>query len=311
MPISNLSEILNEKKFISLLNSDEIIRCYYGIEPVARPTLNHYIPLIAIKELTSTGKYFVTILIADLHAYLHSGVDNNDVDDFINDLKAMIKILGINDKCYEIIKGMSFQTDRKYFVDVCKLMVNVNITEAKKATSDVIKVKNNNCKISTVVYPLMQIADECALSADIQIGGKEQKKLFLLSMDNIEKINKSKCSYLLLENLPLVNVQNGQSENKMIHGKYGFNIGEGVNSIMNKIMNAFNDDIYINYYSSDGTHTKGLNCLVSIVKRIIFPIKCSFMDYKDYNDFEKAYIDKKINKDHMYKCLCDEIKFLL
>ena len=72
-------------------------------------------------------------------------------------------------------------------MDMFKLSSIVSVHDSNKAASDVVKM-GNNPKLSGLIYPLMQALDEVYLEADVQYGGKDQRKIMVLARENLSKL---------------------------------------------------------------------------------------------------------------------------
>lgn len=69
---------------------------------------------------------------------------------------------------------------REYSMDVYRLMALTSVHDARKAGAEVVKQVNNPL-VSGLLYPLLQALDEVHLNVDIQFGGVDQRKIFMLA----------------------------------------------------------------------------------------------------------------------------------
>jgi tyrosyl-tRNA synthetase len=77
----NLAEIIGEKELLEKLNLDKPLKVYWGTSPTGIPHIGYFLPLIKIAQLVKAGCE-VTILFADLHAYLDAMKTSWDLLEF-------------------------------------------------------------------------------------------------------------------------------------------------------------------------------------------------------------------------------------
>jgi tyrosyl-tRNA synthetase len=127
-----------------------------------------------IADFLSAGCH-VTILFADLHAYL----DNMKAPWELLKLrtkyyeaaiKAMLQSIGVPIEKLKFVIGTSFQLSKEYNLDVYRLMAMTTEHDAKKAGAEVVKQVDSPL-LSGLVYPLLQALDEEYLDVDAQFGG--------------------------------------------------------------------------------------------------------------------------------------------
>jgi tyrosyl-tRNA synthetase len=99
----------------------------------------------------------------------------------------MLKSAGADLKSLEIIKGSSFQLEKKYVLDLLKLSTKTTTHDALKAASEVVKL-GDNPRVSGLIYPLLQALDEEYLGVDIQYGGSDQRKIMVFARENLPEI---------------------------------------------------------------------------------------------------------------------------
>lgn len=279
-----LSEIIDLDTIETKMKNFESITAYWGTEPTRSPSLGYLIPMIKIRDLIKADINTI-IFLADVHAFLNKGLENIDrTEHKVNYYKFLIeKILnrlGVEKHEYTFILGSEVQLKPKYTLDLLRFMTVNTISTAKKAGSEVVK-QNKDPKVSSIIYPMMQVIDEMVLGADIQLGGVDQRKIFMLSRDQSEKINKPKCSYLinqLLPNLKKPKLKMNSSDASKI------DFFDDEKAITEKILDA---------YCIEHDDEIGKNPLLILVKYIIFPILNRFMIYQNYDSFIKDWKDQK------------------
>ncbi len=209
----NLAEIIGEKELLEKLESGKTLKVYWGTSPTGKPHIGYFLPLIKIAQLVKAGCE-VTILFADLHAYLDA-------------MKTTWELLELRTKYYEIlikqiltnlqvdlskikfIKGSDYQLTKDYTIDVYKFMSCITVDAAQKGGAEVVK-QSDNPALSGLAYPLLQVLDEIYLEADIELGGQDQRKIFMLSKDHIHKLGYKSPIYLMNPMIPSITAKLSQ-----------------------------------------------------------------------------------------------------
>ncbi len=160
---------------------------YTGYEPSGKIHLGHAITIMKLKQLQSMGVK-IKILLADFHAYLNGKGTLEEIAVTAEYNKKCFQGLGLADDT-EYILGSSFETGDEYTEDVYKLATLTTLKRAKRSMDQVSR-HDDNPKVASVVYPLMQTADMSALNVDIALGGMEQRKIQMLARENLPKIGR-------------------------------------------------------------------------------------------------------------------------
>ena len=128
---------------------------YTGYEPSGKVHLGHAITIMKLKQLQSLG-FKIKILLADYHAFLNGKGQLDEIE----------KTAEYNKKCFH------------------------TLTTLKRArrSMDQVSRHDDNPKVASVIYPLMQTADMPALGVDVALGGMEQRKIHMLARESLEKI---------------------------------------------------------------------------------------------------------------------------
>lgn len=212
----NLQEVVDEeilKKIIQKRN----INIYWGTATTGKPHLAYFLPMFKIKDFVDAG-CTVKILLADIHA-------------FLDNLKAPITKIQCRSKYYkkliflmlqsinvdlskiDFVLGSSYQKSPKYFCDIMKILSSANLNDLKRAGSEVVK-QVENCKLSSLVYPVMQALDEEYLNVDVQFGGVDQRKIFMFAREFLPSIKYKKRIYLMNSMIPGLNSDKMSSSDK-------------------------------------------------------------------------------------------------
>jgi tyrosyl-tRNA synthetase len=182
----NTEEILGEDDLKRMLEEGEKISAYYGVAPTGPVHIGYFATLGKIFDLMKAG-IKIKILIADLHAAL---------DDLKSPWSEIYKRAEYCKKCFELafpwkeklkfVLGSDFQLGHEYQYDVLRLSSLSTITRAKRATSEVTRMKNP--KVSELIYPIMQTLDEQYLDVNMQLGGIDQRHIMAFAREYLPKI---------------------------------------------------------------------------------------------------------------------------
>jgi len=307
----NLEEVIGQDELIKLVNSGKEICVYWGTMPTGSISIAYFFPMLKIADFLKAGLK-VKILLADLHALL-DGVDFDLVEKRYEYYKEAIililRTIGVDIKKLEFVKGSDFQLDKKYFNDLLKLSTFVSVHDSKKAASEVVKM-GDNPKLSGLIYPLMQAIDEEYLKADIQFGGMDQRKIFVLARENLPKIGyKSRIELI----------------NPLIRGLVGEKMSSSIESTKIDLIDD-EETVIRKIKKADFTEGDVNNGIMALLKYFIFILKednkknfiierdekyGGNLKYKNYSDLEKDVIAKKIHPLDLKNAVAIEINNLL
>lgn len=286
--VRNTVEQIGMEDFKAKIASGDYLKGYWGTAPTRSPSIGYLIPLMKFVDLVEAG-IDMTVFIADLHAFLDKGyqwIDKTEqrVTYYVFLIKHILKRLGLEPDRYSFTKGSDVQLDKMYIMDMLKLLTHVTVNQAKKAGSEVVK-QNKEPALSSLVYPLMQVVDETVLNADIELGGLDQRKIFALSRDTVERIGRNKCSYVMNGLLPSLGKPGSKMSSSDAMGKIEFT--DSKDMIAEKLKKA--------YCVEKGTAN---NPCLDLARMIVFPILHKLGGTKDseddviwYADFEGFLID--------------------
>ncbi|VEU19472.1 DEKNAAC100450 [Brettanomyces naardenensis] len=201
-----LQEVLNGQIIKKILTEEKRhVKIYLGTAPTGRPHCGYFVPMLKLAHFLKAGCE-VTVLLADLHAFLDNMKAPLEVVnyrakyyEFVE--KAMLKSLGVPIEKLKFVVGSSYQLTPEYTLDLFKLANIVTQNDAKRAGADVVKQVSNPL-LSGLIYPLMQVLDEHYLDVDVQFGGVDQRKIFVLAEENIEALGYKKRAHLMNPMVP-------------------------------------------------------------------------------------------------------------
>ena len=200
----NLQEVLGEEKLIEILKERDV-KVYWGTATTGKPHVAYFVPMSKIADFLKAGCE-VTILFADLHAYL----DNMKAPWELLDLrekyyeaviKAMLESIGVPLEKLKFIRGSDYQLSKEYTLDVYRLASLVTEHDAKKAGAEVVKQVEHPF-LSSLMYPGLQALDEEYLKVDAQFGGVDQRKIFTFSEKYLPQLGYTKRIHLMNPMVP-------------------------------------------------------------------------------------------------------------
>ncbi|CAH8577336.1 unnamed protein product [Heterobilharzia americana] len=309
--IRNLQEVIGDDELQLLLQrQNQPMAVYWGTATTGRPHVAYFVPIIKLADMLRAGAK-VTVLFADLHAYL----DN---------MKAPWSLLRLRTKYYEtVIKGMfrsicvpldrlhfirgaDYQLTKEYSIDVYRLIALTSVHDARKAGAEVVKQVTNPL-VSGLLYPLLQALDEIHLNVDAQFGGVDQRKIFMLAEKYLPHLGHKKRVHLM---------------NPMVPGLTGAKMSSS--EADSKIDLLDQPDVVSSKLSSsvcppNMTAEQG-NGVLAFLKYVVFPlvpvrtglsIPRTPKPYYNYNQVEQDYLAKKIPPDSLRSIVTNCLNGLL
>ncbi|XP_057652849.1 tyrosine--tRNA ligase, cytoplasmic isoform X2 [Diorhabda carinulata] len=258
----NLQEVLGEDRIKEILKERDV-RLYWGTATTGKPHIAYFVPMSKIADFLRAGVE-VTILFADLHAYLDNMKAPWDllelrVQYYEHSIKAMLNSIGVPLDKLKFVKGTDYELSKEYSLDVYKMTSVVTEHDAKKAGAEVVKQVDNPL-LSGLLYPILQALDEEYLKVDAQFGGVDQRKIFTLAEKYLPQLGYKKRAHLM---------------NPMEYG------GDLNFSVYDELEQAFAKEI---------VHPGDLKAAVEIyINRLLDPIRKTFDSPELKKLTEKAY----------------------
>ncbi|XP_065358916.1 tyrosine--tRNA ligase, cytoplasmic [Calliphora vicina] len=263
----NLQETLGEDKLNAVLKERDL-KIYWGTATTGKPHVAYFVPMSKIADFLKAGCE-VTILFADLHAYL----DNMKAPWTLLQLrtqyyeaviKAMLSSIGVPLDKLKFVKGTDYQLSKEYTLDVYKLSSVVTQHDARKAGAEVVKQVEYPL-LSGLLYPGLQALDEEYLKVDAQFGGVDQRKIFTFSEKYLPQLGYEKRIHFMNPMVP------GLAGGKMSSSEEDSKIDllDSPSNVKKKLKKAFCEPGNI----AD-------NGLLSFVKHVLFSL------FKDGEGFE-------------------------
>ncbi|CAH2222234.1 tyrosine--tRNA ligase, cytoplasmic [Pelobates cultripes] len=303
----NLQEVLGEDKLKEILKEREL-KIYWGTATTGKPHVAYFVPMSKIADFLKAGCE-VTILFADLHAYLDNMKAPWDLLElrtryYEQVIQAMLLSIGVPLERLRFIRGTEYQLSKEYTLDVYRLSSVVTQHDAKKAGAEVVKQVEHPL-LSGLLYPGLQALDEEYLKVDAQFGGVDQRKIFTFAEKYLPALGYTKRIHLMNPMVP------GLTGGKMSSSEEESKIDllDSPADVKKKLKKAFCEPGNIEN-----------NGVLSFTRHVLFPLKSEFVVLRDekyggnktYTDFEtlekdfaeelvhpgdlKASVEKALNK---------------
>ena len=182
----NVQEIVTEEELEELLNRKEVPCAYVGYEPSGKIHMGHVLTVNKLIDLQKAG-FKVTVLLADVHAYLNRKGTLEDVRKIADYNRRCFVALGLDEKETDFVYGSDYQFGAEYMLNVLKLSRAVTLNRARRSMDEVGRAMDDPT-VSQMVYPLMQAVDIAMLKVDIAVGGIDQRKIHMLARENLKSI---------------------------------------------------------------------------------------------------------------------------
>ncbi|VDN03783.1 unnamed protein product [Thelazia callipaeda] len=282
----NLQEVLGLEKLMKQLESRKNIHIYWGTATTGRPHVGYFVPMRKIADFLSAGLQ-VTILFADLHAFLDNLKSSWDVLDnrviyYERVIKALLTALNVPLDKLHFVRGTSFQLTKEYTSDLLRLCNIVTRRDALRAGAEVVKQVASPL-LSGLLYPLLQALDEQYLKVDGQFGGVDQRKIFILAEEQLPKLKLGKRFHLMNPMVP------GLQGSKMSSSEENSKIDllDAADIVRRKIDGAICD------------HDSNENGILAFYEHVLFPIvspKTIWVDRKEFENYENLYAAHSIGR---------------
>ena len=170
----------------------------------------------------------------------------------------------------KFVKGSDFQLTKEYTIDVYKFMSKITVDAAQKGGAEVVK-QSDNPALSGLAYPLLQVLDEVYLQADAELGGQDQRKIFMLSRDHIHKLGYTPSIHLMNPMIPSITAKNISSTNTISTNTNSTNADPETNS--NQSIQPEHIDKYIEQINKLKSKNLSWDNFISISSKIASDLK--------------------------------------
>jgi tyrosyl-tRNA synthetase len=176
----NTVEIVTDEDLRALL-AQPTKKVYAGYEPSGEIHLGHLVTVNKLVDLQAAG-FEVTVLLADLHAFLNRKGTMEKVGELAEYNKHCFEGLGLKNVRY--VLGSELQLNRDYELLVLRLSQEITINRATRSMDEVGR-QMDHPTVSQMIYPIMQMADIAMLGLDAAIGGIDQRKIHMLAREHL------------------------------------------------------------------------------------------------------------------------------
>jgi tyrosyl-tRNA synthetase len=260
----------------------------------------------------------VTILLADLHAYLDNmkapwELCKLRAEYYENVIKAMLESIGVPIDKLKFVVGTDFQLSREYTLDSYRLAAIVTEHDARKAGAEVVKQVTSPL-LSGLLYPGLQALDEEYLKVDAQFGGVDQRKIFVYAEEYLPRLGYKKRAHLMNVMLP------GLTGSKMSASDPDSKIDllDDPESVKRKLRKAFCEEGNIEE-----------NPVLGFVKVVLLPISSlthgghgkfvvsrpekfgGDMEFTKFEDLEQAFKEKNLHPLDLKNAVAESLNELL
>merc|ERR1719291_1260308 len=281
--VRNLQEVLGDDLIDKVL-AERDLKIYWGTATTGKPHIAYFVAMSKIADFLSAGCE-VTILFADLHAYLDNMKAPWELlklrtEYYEASVKAMLTSIGVSLEKLHFVKGTDYQLSKEYSLDVYRL-------------SSVVKQVSHPL-LSGLLYPGLQALDEQYLGGDAQFGGVDQRKIFTYAEKYLPSLGYAKRAHLMNPMVP------GLTGAKMSSSEADSKIDllDSPADIKKKLKKAF---------CEPGNITD--NGVLSFCKFVIFPVALKGEKFtierpeqhggnayfEDYEDLEQAFGKEEIH----------------
>lgn len=292
----NLQEVLGEDKLTEILKQRDL-KIYWGTATTGRPHVAYFVPMSKIGDFLKAGCE-VTILFADLHAYLDNMKAPWELlalrtQYYEHAIKAMLQSIGVPLEKLKFVRGTEYQLNKEFTLDVYRMSSVITEHDAKKAGAEVVKQVDHPL-LSGLLYPGLQALDEEYLKVDAQFGGVDQRKIFCLAEKYLPQLGYAKRVHLMNPMVP------GLTGGKMSASEEDSKIDllDNPTNVKKKLKKAFCEPGNIEE-----------NGILSFSKHVLFPLLKpdeSFsitrpaeyggnVNYSKYEDLETAFAKEEIH----------------
>ncbi len=179
----NTEEIVTQEELKALIESKEAPTAYVGYEPSGKIHMGHVLTVNKLIDLQNAG-FNVTVLLADVHAYLNEKGTMEEVRKIADFNKECFIALGLDEDKTNYVYGSDYQLEPDYMLNVLKLARATTLNRAKRSMDEVSR-NADNPMVSQMVYPLMQAVDIALLGVDVAVGGIDQRKIHMLAREGL------------------------------------------------------------------------------------------------------------------------------
>ncbi len=179
----NVEEVVTMDELKKLLEEKAHPSVYVGYEPSGNVHLGHMITVNKLIDCQNAG-FKVTVLLADLHAYLNRKGTMAEIEKIAEYNKRCFIALGLSEENTRFILGSSYQLSPEYEMNVLRMACDTTLNRAKRSMDEVSRDAEDP-HVSQMIYPLMQSMDIATLDVDVAAGGIDQRKIHMIAREQL------------------------------------------------------------------------------------------------------------------------------
>ena len=179
----NVEEVVTMEELKKLLDENPHPRIYVGYEPSGNIHLGHMITANKLVDCQNAG-FKVTVLLADLHAYLNRKGTMEQIEKIAEYNKRCFIALGLSEENTRFVLGSSYQLSAEYEMNVLRMACDTTLNRAKRSMDEVSRDAEDP-HVSQMIYPLMQAMDIASLDVDVAMGGMDQRKIHMMAREEL------------------------------------------------------------------------------------------------------------------------------
>ncbi|MGQ9787970.1 MAG: tyrosine--tRNA ligase [Candidatus Hadarchaeaceae archaeon] len=221
--VDELRRLLDSKSFSA----------YCGYEPSGKIHFGHALTISKLIDIQRAGGK-VTVLLADLHAFLNHKGTLEEIQKVAEYNKHCFIALGLDPKRTNFVLGSSFQLKPEYVLDVLKMATSTTILRARRAMAEIAR-QNKDPDVAQTIYPIMQSVDIAHLDVDIAVGGIDQRKVHMVARERLPEIGYEKPVCI---HLPLLHGLDGAAKMSSSKGNF-IAVDDDPITIKQKVAKAF------------------------------------------------------------------------
>jgi len=182
----NVDEVVTEEELAELIKNNPAPKVYVGYEPSGRIHMGHVLTVNKLLDCQKAGCQ-VTVLLADVHAYLNKKGTFEEVRKIADYNKRCFIALGLSEENTRFVLGSDYQLGPDYMLNVLKMAKSVTLNRANRSMDEVGRAMDNPA-VSQMIYPIMQSLDIAMLDVDIAVGGTDQRKIHMLAREHLKEL---------------------------------------------------------------------------------------------------------------------------
>ena len=186
-------EIVTEEGLRDVLENDSF-KVYCGYEPSGKLHFGHAITVQKLVDFQKIGAD-VTVLFADLHAYLNDKGSLDEIQSFAEYNRRCFVGLGLDPDKTNFVLGSDYQLDPEYTMKVYQLSTSSTLNRARRSMDGIAR-SSENPDVAQVIYSLMQTVDIDWLDVDVAVGGIDQRKVHMIAREKLPEIGSSKSVFV-------------------------------------------------------------------------------------------------------------------